>query len=121
MRKMNCETVRDLIPICIDEIASKESARAVREHIRKCRACKKYYNSYKINKDEPIVNKKEYLSSLEEKGEDISQIDQQFAVLSKKLKARKRRRNFISLFVLSALAVYVISDTVKFIKNLVDN
>lgn len=115
---MNCETVRDLIPICVDGAASKESERAVREHIKKCRACKKYYNSYRINENEPIANKKEYLSSLEEKGEDISQLDQQFAVLSKKLKARNKRRRFIFIFALCALAVYVVSDAVKLIKSL---
>ncbi len=37
---MNCEVVKDLIPLYIDGCCSKESAREVEEHIKTCTECK---------------------------------------------------------------------------------
>lgn len=39
--KYNCEVIRDLLPLCCEDIASKESKRIVEEHCKECRECKK--------------------------------------------------------------------------------
>ena len=38
---MNCEIIKDLIPLYIDGCCSKESERAVEEHLSVCSECKK--------------------------------------------------------------------------------
>lgn len=38
---MNCEIVRDLLPLYADGLCSEESRRAVEEHLKSCEACRK--------------------------------------------------------------------------------
>ena len=37
--KYNCEMIRDLLPLYVDQVCSPTSARMVEEHIRECNAC----------------------------------------------------------------------------------
>jgi len=39
--KMNCDLIRDLLPLYADEVCSAASRRAVEAHLAKCEACKK--------------------------------------------------------------------------------
>ena len=41
---MNCDIVKDLLPLYIDDCCSKESEKIVEEHIKNCDACKKLYD-----------------------------------------------------------------------------
>lgn len=41
---MNCNVVKDLLPLYIDSCCSEESALLVCEHLEKCDACKKIYD-----------------------------------------------------------------------------
>ena len=41
---MNCEIIRDLIPLYIDSCCSKESTNAVEEHLKICSECKKLFD-----------------------------------------------------------------------------
>lgn len=43
---MRCDTVRDLIPLCRDGIASAASRVIVEEHLKSCPACRNYYKAY---------------------------------------------------------------------------
>lgn len=40
---MNCDVVKDLIPLCIDGCCSEESEKIVKEHIESCDACRKLF------------------------------------------------------------------------------
>lgn len=40
---MNCNIVKDLIPLCIDDCCSEDSKIAVTEHINECSECRKLY------------------------------------------------------------------------------
>ena len=42
---MRCDTVRDLIPLCRDGIASAASRVIVEEHLKSCPACRNYYKA----------------------------------------------------------------------------
>lgn len=42
---MDCNIIKDLIPLYIDECCSDESKNAVREHLSSCRACRELYES----------------------------------------------------------------------------
>lgn len=44
---MNCEIIKDLIPLYIDGCCSKESERAVEEHLGDCSECKKLFEEMK--------------------------------------------------------------------------
>ena len=41
---MNCNIIKDLIPLYIDECCSAESKKTVTEHLEKCTQCKKVYD-----------------------------------------------------------------------------
>lgn len=42
---MTCEVIRDLLPLCADNVASQESRAAVEEHIRTCDECRALYEA----------------------------------------------------------------------------
>lgn len=42
---MNCNIVKDLIPLCIDNCCSEESTAEVKKHIECCEECKKNFDS----------------------------------------------------------------------------
>lgn len=48
---MNCDIVKDLIPLCIDGCCSEESAKIVDEHIKNCDECKKLFEDMKAPSD----------------------------------------------------------------------
>ena len=45
---MNCNIVRDLLPLYIDECCSEQSAEAVREHLASCEECRAVYDGMRI-------------------------------------------------------------------------
>lgn len=40
---MNCEVIKDIMPLVIDDCCSEESAKLVKEHIAGCEKCRKIY------------------------------------------------------------------------------
>lgn len=52
---MNCNIVKDLIPLCIDGCCSKDSEALVCEHIAQCDACKALYEDMKTPTDTVTV------------------------------------------------------------------
>lgn len=48
---MNCNVVKDLIPLYIDECCSKESAEIVKEHLQTCQSCRKLYETMSAPQD----------------------------------------------------------------------
>lgn len=48
---MNCNIIKDLIPLYIDGCCSKESNRIVEEHIKNCEDCKNLYEDMKSPSD----------------------------------------------------------------------
>lgn len=57
--KISCETIRDLIPLYIEGIASNDSAALVEEHVASCEACRKKLaqmrEGYKLPIDTDVV------------------------------------------------------------------
>ena len=48
--KLSCNIIKDLLPIYVDEISSKETNHCIKEHLEECESCKKeYYIITKIN------------------------------------------------------------------------
>ena len=49
-----CEIIRDLIPLCVDDVASKSSVDLVNEHISTCEECRKVMENMKGSLQIPI-------------------------------------------------------------------
>ena len=43
---MTCEVIRDLAELYKEKLVSKESMQTIREHLRTCEACRRYYKEY---------------------------------------------------------------------------
>ncbi len=63
---MNCDVVKDLLPLYIDGCSSDESARLVREHLEKCEECKKVFDSMNIPAQVSEVKNKAVFGRLNE-------------------------------------------------------
>lgn len=46
MSKIACDVVKDIMPLCIDDVCSENSKQLVNEHIIECDKCKKLWDSY---------------------------------------------------------------------------
>lgn len=115
---MTCEIIRDLIPMYIDKTVSDETNAAVKTHIDECEDCRKYCEACsRAEKKASEFSKKSLEKTLKDVGADISQLDQQYALLSRKLKLRKIRQTIISIFVLLGMAVYVTLDIINTVKR----
>lgn len=48
--KLSCNIIKDLLPMYVDEISSKETNDCIKEHLDRCDVCKKeYYKILKVN------------------------------------------------------------------------
>ena len=45
--KMNCNIIKDLLPLYVDGCCCEESAKVIEEHIKNCEECGKYLESIK--------------------------------------------------------------------------
>ena len=54
---MDCNVIKDLIPLYIDGCCSEESAQLVREHITSCDACRKMFEEMQVPSDLAAVPK----------------------------------------------------------------
>lgn len=80
---MKCEMIRDLLPLYIDGLTSKESNQEIEKHLKNCEECQKYYQEMTggIDNFSVITN------------EEIEEVN-----LIKKIK-KKNRRKAIGIFV----------------------
>ena len=53
---MNCNIVKDLIPLYIDGCCSEESGRIIEEHIKECDNCKKLIENMKAPDDIVLIS-----------------------------------------------------------------
>lgn len=58
----NCDIVRDILPLYVDEVCSEESRRLVDEHVSECPECSEILEKLKNNN---------YVDSLKEEGEEV--------------------------------------------------
>lgn len=91
--KMQCEIIRDLIPLMEDDVCSEQSKKAVLEHIEECEECRRLYG---ITKNTP-----QFVLETEEKVEK--------EVLSKGFKKIKRRWRTSLLAVVCAIPILYLS------------
>ena len=116
---MKCDVIRDLIPMYMDKTASAETEEAVREHLKSCRECKGFFDSWKAYemKEAGSENKKKLERAAEESGADIAELEYKFASLSSKLKKRRLRNLLIAIAVAVSVLTYVTIDIVNTLKR----
>ncbi len=56
MSKLNCEIIKDLIPLYIDNVCSSETQGVVKAHMDECENCKAFYSSLKTAPTLPSVD-----------------------------------------------------------------
>lgn len=56
MSKMNCELIKDLLPLYADKVCSEESTKAVGEHIAGCAECRRELEKLGTSLKLPVVN-----------------------------------------------------------------
>jgi len=49
---MNCDIIKDLIPLCGEGLCSEKSEKEIREHIKECEGCRILYESMPVTKDD---------------------------------------------------------------------
>lgn len=55
--KLDCEVIRDLMPLCAEEIASDKSRALVEDHLTECEACREAYAAMK-SPEPPVTERK---------------------------------------------------------------
>ncbi len=117
---MTCDVIKDLIPMYADRTASAQTSTLVKKHIAVCPCCREYYKECRrLEKREREFEgyKEKVHNTFKNNGSEIGGIDQQFAFLSRKLKARRIRHAIIASLLLVGVAVYVTLDIVKTVRK----
>lgn len=65
--KINCEVVKDLLPLYADEICSESSRELVKEHIADCENCRQELEDYRYNTGLPEIDEKEAIKKFSKK------------------------------------------------------
>ena len=78
--KHDCDVVRDLMPMCIDNTASENSRQMVGEHVLECKKCREMYQEMRteVPKDPPV-----------------SKEAQPFTTTVRKLRKKRRTRKIV--------------------------
>ena len=98
--KTQCDVVRDLMPLCIDDAASAESTKYVAEHMAECEECKAYYEKMKA-----VIPKQEGA----EEGQEQAEFGKAAELMKLKHRIRVRRNVFIGILIgmLAVAGIYI--------------
>ena len=104
--KTNCNIIKDLLPLYVDEITSKESTLLIDEHLAECKNCK-----------EALENMKEEIR--------VSNIDEKSTIKSFFKKIKRKKRISIALSVIITLILVIggvnLWNRENFIRNYEEN
>lgn len=48
--KLSCDTIQDMLPLVAEDLASEDTVKLVKEHIKDCKDCKLEYEDIKETK-----------------------------------------------------------------------
>ncbi len=98
--KYPCNLIKDLLPLYIDNVCSKESKEIVKNHLPECTDCKAYYNA--------LTEGSEFASCQTEKERELVKA-QTFINVKKKLRIRQA---FVAIISAVVLIVFLISTVI---------
>ncbi len=91
--EITCDMAMDLAELYVSGAASDDSAHAVREHLKTCRECRRFYDGYKRSlKNDRQSSARGRL--YEEPGEE--QLCEDMAKISQRLRKKKRLNGILS-------------------------
>lgn len=67
MNKISCPVIRDLLPLYVDEVVSKDTKNMVEAHLQHCEACRREYDMMKRDVVIPTENKASILKKMNKK------------------------------------------------------
>lgn len=94
---LKCDTIKDLIPLVLDGVASEPSVSLVNEHISGCESCREYYNTASQKIDMPVSSLPKYDEAAE--AEQLKKLGQ---------KVKKRRSILVTLAIIGAIAYLIL-------------
>ncbi|HBR01300.1 MAG TPA: hypothetical protein DD738_01655, partial [Ruminiclostridium sp.] len=73
MNKINCNIVKDILPLYADNIVSEDTKKLVEEHLLNCNDCKKELSLLKSDLETPtvVITEKDDIAFLKKIGLDI--------------------------------------------------
>ena len=98
--KYSCNVVKDLLPLYVDNICSKESKEILEQHLSECADCKAYYVS---------LSETDTLFSLPVDQKREQQKAQSFLAIKKKLRIKQFLVAILSITVLIAVIIATVS------------
>ena len=112
---MTCEIIKDLIPMYIDKTASDETLEAVKNHIKDCPDCKRFYKSCKATEER--VAKRNLFSDSDPDFKEVQMPEDSYFSFSRKLKKRKNIHTIIAACIFAAMATYIVVDIINSVKG----
>ena len=112
---MTCEIVKDLIPMYIDKTASDETLEAVKNHIKDCDDCKRFYKSCKATEER--VAKRNLFSASDPDLKEVQMPEESYFNFSQKLKKRKNIHTIIAACIFAAMTAYIVVDIINALKR----
>lgn len=97
-----CGIIKDLLPLYIDGVCSRESTQTVKEHLSKCESCRKYYEE--MSETNGFTQKENNNSEDEKMADSLKKV---------KTKINKKIRN-VAIFAVSAALVFTVGFQVFF-------
>ena len=89
MNKINCNIVKDILPLYVDNIVSEDTKKLVEEHLLNCNDCKKELSLLKSDLETPtvVITEKDDIAFLKKIGLDIKKKRVLIAMLSATISA----------------------------------
>ena len=81
----DCDTIRDLMPLVLDDVASENSKKIVTRHVEDCKECQEYMDQ--LIADLPVAT-----------AEEVCQEQQANQEAARLLRRKKRTRNLNNTF-----------------------
>jgi len=104
--KITCNLAMDLVDVYTNSVASEETVNIVKEHLRECPACRKYYSEYKKElRDNKPVFKAEFSPHLSEE-----LLTSGIERLSKRLRIRRIARYITNAAVFITAAALLLKE-----------
>ena len=108
---LTCDMVQDLLPLYKDGLASEDSAKAIREHLRSCKSCRDLHRKTVVSDMKQRVCRKKHSCPPPPFPEDVEL--HRFRKISERLRRRHLIRSALMVVVISASLLTILFSFLK--------